>query len=218
MANFAGAISAYLADSLKIFALPVTTIRRASDRNLGVGDGVGILAALTVVAGLLRLVISYVPGGDQGTISVTALALEEFSHFLFFLISYLVLFALIITFGGSTNLGRLLSAKLSLAAAIVGALVLALFAKLLIGLLFLGQSSGVAGGLYLLGSEFGFAAIGLVLAVYTIIVARFGGRLSWAVAAIVGLLHFAIVVALVYAYQVIILRNELSVFARSLEI
>lgn len=217
MASTVSAFGAYLADSFKVFALPVTTIRRASERGLTVASSIAVLVFLTIVAGLLRLTISYVPGGLSGPVPFTQLVLEEVSYFLFFALSLLVLFALIVVVGGKTDLARLFSAKLSLGSAIVGGFGFALLAKLVIGLLFFGSTEGVAGGLVVLGEQFGTIAIGLILAVYTIIVARFGGQLSWTVAAIVGVIHLLLMAAIFAAYDLMVLDGSRAQFQQLLQ-
>ena len=202
MANPISAFFSYLADSLKVFLLPVSTIGKAADRQLPVGSAFVVLFLLAVVAGALQFVLGQMPGGLGQSESLANVAMQAVAYVVFFLLA----------------LGLLFAAKLSLASAVVGALIFGLLGKLIIGLLFLGASDGVAGGMIVLGEQFGAMAIGLIVAFYTIIVARFGGQISWPKAVIVAVVHFLLMVAIATAYGVILPDSNLLVVQPALQI
>lgn len=218
MANPISAFFSYLADSLKVFLLPVSTIGKAADRQLPVGSAFVVLFLLAVVAGALQFVLGQMPGGLGQSESLANVAMQAVAYVVFFLLALGLLFALIVSFGGKTSIARLFAAKLSLASAVVGALIFGLLGKLIIGLLFLGASDGVAGGMIVLGEQFGAMAIGLIVAFYTIIVARFGGQISWPKAVIVAVVHFLLMVAIATAYGVILPDSNLLVVQPALQI
>lgn len=206
----AKAIGAYLGDSLKIFLVPVSTISNAADRNLTIAHAGSVLLVLAIVAEILRYVLSIVPGGASERSSLTEAVLDTINHVGFFLIALLVMFALMIVFGGKSTLRKLFSAKLDLAAAVLGGFLLAFAFKATIAVLFLGAVDGAAGLLINMGEQIGLVTLGLIIGAYSIIVLRFGGELSWLFAVIAGLIHFVLMVGLFTAYNFIVLQNDLS--------
>lgn len=218
MASPISAFGAYLGDSLKIFLLPVSTIGKAADRPLTIGSAFIVLLLLAIVAGGLQFIIGQVPGGLGEAASLYDVAGQTIAYIVSFLLALGLLFALIVCFGGKTSFARLFATKLSLASAVVGGLVLGLLGKLIIGLLFLGAQDGVGGGIIVLGEQFGLMAIGLIVAVYTIIVARFGGQISWPMAIVVAVLHFAIMLAIATAYGIILPDSNLLAVQPALQI
>lgn len=213
----AKAIGAYLGDSLKIFLVPVSTISNAADRNLTIAQAAAVLLVLAIGAQILSFGLGIVPGGVGQPQSLTSALLDVVSYIGFFLIALLVMFALMIVFGSKSNLRKLFSAKLDLAAAVIGGFLLAFIIKAAIAVLFLGAVDGSAGLLINMGEQIGMVTLGLIIGVYGIIVLRFGGELSWLLAAIVGVIHFALMVGMFGAYSVIVLQNDLSAVQQLLQ-
>jgi hypothetical protein len=218
MANPIAAFGSYLADSLKVFLLPVSTIRNAAERQLSFGSAFVVLVLLAVVAGGIQLILSQMPGGLGEPASLGDVVSQTIAYIVFFTIALGLLFGLIVSFGGKTQFTRLFAAKLSLASTVVGAFIIGLLGKLLIGLLFLGAQDGVAGGVIVLGEQFGMMAIGLIVAFYTIIVARFGGEVSWPIAIVVTVVHFLLMLAIATAYGVILPDSNLFGIQPALQI
>ena len=206
----AKAIGAYLVDSLKIFLVPVSTISKAADRNLTIVQAGSVLVVLAVIAEALRYATSVVPGGTNLPSSLTESLLETVSYTGFFLISLLVMFSLMIVFGGKSNLQKLFSAKLDLASTVLGGFLLAFVAKAAIAVLFLGAVGGSAGLLINMGEQIGLVTLSLIVGAYSIIVLRFGGELSWLLAVIAGVIHFVLMVGIFAAYSFIVLQNDIS--------
>lgn len=213
----AKAIGAYLGDSLKIFLLPVSTISGAAERNLPLVQAGAVLLTLTLCAELVRLGIGFVPGGSAGAASSSRILLDSVTYMGFFLIALLVMFALMIVFGAKNSLRRLLSAKLDLAAAVLGGFLIAFVFKAAIATLFLGATDGSAGLLINIGEQIGLLALAAIIGVYGIIVLRFGGGLSWLLAVIAGIIHFALMVGIFGAYSLLILQNDLSAVQQLLQ-
>lgn len=218
MANPIAAFGSYLADSLKVFLLPVSTIRNAAERQLSFGSAFVVLVLLAVVAGGLQLILSQMPGGLGEPACFFDVVSQTIAYIVFFIIALGLLFGLIVSFGGKARFTRLFAAKLSLASTVVGAFVIGLLGKLLIGLLFLGAQDGVAGGIIVLGEQFGMMAIGLIAAFYTIIVARFGGEISWPIAIVVTIIHFLLMLAIATAYGLILPDSNLLGIQPALQI
>ena len=218
MASPLSAFGVYLADSLKIFLLPVSTIRNAAGRNISIGTAAFVLVLMSVVAGLIQYVIGQMPGGIGAPPEIAGIVQQIAAYIVFFLIALGLLYALVVIFGGTAGFTKLFAAKLTLSSAVVGALLIGLIGKMIIGLLFLGVQDGVGGGLVLLGEQFGLLAIGLIVAVYTIIVARFGGAISWPKALIAAVVHFALMVAIVTAYGMVLPQNDLFDVQRTQQI
>lgn len=206
----AKAIGAYLGDSLKIFLLPVSTISAAGERNLSFVHASGVLLALTICAEIVRFGLQFVPGGAAATSSVASVVLDSVTYIGFFLIALLVMFALMVVFGGTGSLRKLFSAKLDLAAAVLGGFLLAFAFKAAIAVLYLGTVDGSAGLLINMGEQIGLVTLGAIIGVYGIIVLRFGGGLSWPIALIAGVVHFALMVGLFATYSFLVLQDDLS--------
>lgn len=213
----ANAIGAYLGDSLKVFLLPVSTISGAANRNLPFVQAGIVLLVLTICAEFVRIGLGLVPGSDAGSTSVTGILLDTVTYIGFFLIALLVMFALMIVFGGKSNLRKLLSAKLDLAAAVLGGFFFALAFKAAIAVLYLGKVDGSAGLLITMGEQLGLLTLGAIIGVYGIIVLRFGGGLSWISAMIAGVIHFLLMVGLFGAYSFVVLQNDLSAVQQLLQ-
>ncbi|MEM8540915.1 MAG: hypothetical protein AAGF25_08155 [Pseudomonadota bacterium] len=170
----ARAIGAYLGDSLKIFLVPVSTISRAADRNLTIVQAGSVLLMLAVIAQAVRYATNIVPGGTNLPYSLTESVLETVSYIGFFLIALLVMFSLMVVFGGNSNLRKLFSAKLDLASTVLRGYLLAFLIKAAIAVLFLGAVGGSAGLLINMGEQIGLVTLSLIVGAYSIIVLRFG--------------------------------------------
>lgn len=217
MASTLSALKSYLADSLKIFPLPVTTIGQASQRNVSMGGGLFILAILVLLIGVVTFALIFEPTRDTNALYILSVALESVRTFGFALISLLIMYALAVVLEGKASLRQMFSAHLCLTGAVLGGYLIALFAKLVIGVLFLGARDGIAGGLMRLGADMGAVAIGLIVMAYGILVMRFGGAMSWPKAIIGGLLHIALMVAIYVAYGMVTRQNELSAIGQIIQ-
>lgn len=201
---------AYLGDSLKIFLVPVSTISRAAERNLPLPQALLVLLLLAFAAEALRVGLGVLPGGSSAAHSLTQSVLDIMNYVGFFLVALLIMFMLSTVFGGKGNLRQLFSAKLDLASAVLAGFLLAFVFKAAIAVFYLGVTTGSAGLLINMGEQIGFVALGLIVGVYGIIVLRMGGGLSWPLAALAGLIHFALMVGLYGAYSIYVLRDDLS--------
>ena len=205
----AKALGAYFGDSLKIFLIPVSTIAAAASRNLTLVNAGGVLVVMAIVAELVRIGIDFVPGGSTTAISAQAAVRDTSLYIVFFLVSLLIMYALSVVFGGKSSLRQLSSAKLDLAAALVGGLLIGLFVKLGIAILFMGDADGSAGMLINIGEQIGLLALGVITGVYGIIVLHFGGGLSWILSIIAGIVHVALMVSMAGVYSLFVLQNDL---------
>ena len=130
------------------------------------------------------------------------------AYIVFFAVSLLIMYALSVVFGGRSSLRQLSSAKLDLAAAVVGGLLIGLLVKLVIAVLFLGSADGSAGLLINVGEQIGLLTLGVITGVYGIIVLHFGGGLSWILSVIAGVIHLALMISMAGVYSLFVLQND----------
>lgn len=209
MASLAGTIGAYMLDGLQVFLRPVTVIARAADRHLSPIAIILVLVALTLATDAVRLLSEIIPPAFNSQLSFLDVLLDALDFIAIFAIGTLILFGTLVVFGSKASIFRFFAAALSLAATVFGAFVFAFVIKAVVALLFLGSDGG---GLEMLGRALGPAVLGLLLVSYSVIVARFGGEVSWLIAVIATVVCFAMLVAASFILDTLYGFNTLNPF------
>lgn len=195
-------VAAYLRDAMKVWLFPVTTISDAADRELTVGQIAGVFVSLvlltSVLSGLSGLLLN--PSAVAATLSFGALV-GELSWIVVFAIGGAVLLLAIRIVGGRATPRRLFSALL----VFPGIHALVAFLALLVAVVgVVSMWAGTADLLTSLGFV-GSVALTLILLSYTVLVARYGGRLGFAAALGATLLYLFMMLGLDFLFQLYVL-------------
>lgn len=197
MDSIAKASGAYLAHGLGVWIFPVTTFQRAADRELPLTTIFAVALILATVRSAFDFLLGMLFLGEAlAGFLMWGILITTLGALVVFLFGSSTLYGAARLFGGQTTAGRLFSATLVFLAIEVFISGLALCLLFVASLIASEPNSAFAAyrGLAPMGS---FAFI-LIAISYTVLAARFGGRLGWPAA--VGATAVCLgVIAIIYA-------------------
>ena len=197
MASIGRTLGAYLADGLQVWLFPVSTFRRAADRDLSVRTFVAVLVSLGLISGITAF-LSSVALLEGPVTQILPLAL--FSEMLWVFVQVLMggglLYGAVRLFGSIAAPRRMLSAMLvfpalQLVVSLVVLVLLAFVLPMASDRMTTIQSVGTLGSIASM-------ALAFIMISYTVLAARFGGAVGYPAATGATLLVFG-VLALIYA-------------------